>query len=141
MTKKRKYRPDIKSSTDPVFRSTCCLSSVANWTEIIEDAVPHSRVIAIIGQCHACMGIQPGLRVAENIDSAKLLKHLFGKNKILYWLLEPDEVKSLRIDPDKPHGELRVAVAPQQGPKASQSTPVEPEPPPEAELEENNGMQ
>ena len=137
MTKKRKYRPDIKSSTDPIFTSTCHPYTTANWKEIIEDAMPDHRVIAVVGRCEACNGIQPRFRSAENIDRKKLIRVLHGNYK---WLFETEEVVSLRADPDKPHGELKGAVAPKPGrPAAAQPTePPAPEPEPAPDESDSN---
>ena len=123
--KKQKQR-QIELPSDPRFVSRCHNAPVI-WEKIIEDTSPHSSVIAIVGRCRACGGIQKILESADNINRIELAKSLHGNAR---WLLTTDEVKRLRSEPNMTHGKLVDAEIPK---RIRVIVPVEPQPAPAQE--------
>lgn len=80
-----------------------------DYVEIVEDVNP-SRTIAIVGKCHACMGVLRFHKIAKNIDCFKLGRHLHGNSR---WFLSEDTVAHLRVDQEKPHGDINGTPLPQ----------------------------
>ncbi len=104
-----KKQSKTEQPRDPLFVSKCHPETTVDWMEIVEDPEP-SQIIAIVGRCHACAGVQRFYKCATNIDYKKLAVPLHGNT---LWLLTNECVRHCRKDVSKEHGNINGTSIPQ----------------------------